>query len=155
MELREIMEAFAGETGISGIEADENGAYHFSIDEIGVMFETDETGARLGMFAEVGELPAEGREVVYRAMLESMSTSDGLVLSIPHGTDRVVLSRADPLESTDYAAFKNRLEGLVNAAEGWRRNIADFPALYNQLGDAAKVADEESRKFGENGFLQV
>ena len=158
MELEEIMKAFAEEIGIVGVTADADGAYHFDIDGIGVMFATAGDGVRLGMFAEIGEPPREGREVVYRALLEAMSPGgavDGLTFSIPQGTDRVVLHRADPLVTTDYPAFKARLENLVNAAEDWRRNIVDFPALYEKVQRAAQTAKNMSREFGQNGFLQV
>ena len=158
MELEEIMKAFAGEIGIEGVTADAEGAYHFDIDGIGVMFAIAGDGVRLGMFAEIGEPPCEGREVVYRALLEAMSpdgAEDGLTFSIPQGTDRVVLHRTDPLATTDYPAFKTRLENLVNVAEDWRRNLADLPALYEKVRDAAKASADEAREFGQNGFLQV
>ena len=158
MELEEIMKAFAAETGIEGVTADADGAYHFDIDGIGVMFATSGDGVRLGMFAVIGEPPCEGREVVYRALLEAMSpgvTGDGLKFSILRGTDRVVLHRTDPLATTDYPVFKARLENLVNVAEDWCRNIADFPALYEKVQGAAQAAKEAAREFGQSGFLQV
>ena len=158
MELEEIMKAFAAEIGIVGVTADSDGAYHFDIDGIGVMFATAGDGVRLGMFAEIGEPPREGREVVYRALLEAMSPNgaeDYLTFSIPQGTDLVVLHRTDPLATTDYPAFKTRLENLVNVAEDWRRNIADFPALYGKVQSAAQAAKESAREFGQSGFLQV
>lgn len=158
MELEEIMKAFADEIGIVGVAADADGAYHFDIDGIGVMFATAGDGVRLGMFAEIGEPPREGREVVYRALLEAMSpggAEDGLTFSIPQGTDRVVLHRTDPLATTDYPTFKTRLENLVNVAEDWRRNLADMPALYEKVREAAKASADEAREFGQNGFLQV
>ena len=158
MELEEIMKAFAGEIGIEGVAADAEGAYHFDIDGIGVMFATSGDGVRLGMFAVIGEPPREGREVVYRALLEAMSpgvTGDGLKFSILRGTDRVVLHRTDPLATTDYPVFKARLENLVNVAEDWCRNIADFPALYEKVQGAAQAAKEAAREFGQSGLLQV
>ena len=158
MELEEIMKAFAAETGIEGVAADANGAYNFDIDGIGVMFTTVGDGVRLGMFAVIGEPPREGREIVYRTLLEAMSpgvTEDGLTFSIPQGKDRIVLHRTDPLATTDYPAFKARLENLVNVAEDWRRNIADFPALYEKVQRAAQAAKETVREFSQSGFLQV
>lgn len=158
MELDEIMKAFAGETGIEGVTADADGAYHFDIDGIAVMFAAVGDGTRLGMFAEIGEPPTEGREVVYRALLEAMSpggAEDGLAFSILQGTDRVILHRADPLALTDYAAFKTRLENVVNVAEDWRRNISDFPSLYEKVRDAAANAKSEAREMNQQGFLQV
>ena len=158
MELEEIMKAFAAETGIEGVAADANGAYNFDIDGIGVMFTTVGDGVRLGMFAVIGEPPREGREIVYRTLLEAMSpgvTEDGLTFSIPQGKDRIVLHRTDPLATTDYPAFKARLENLVNVAEDWRRNIADFPALYEKVQRAAQAAKESVREFSQSGFLQV
>ena len=158
MELDEIMKAFADEIGIEGVVADGDGAYHFDIDGINVMFTAIGGGTRLGMFVEIGEPPPEGREIVYRALLEGMAPNDdneGQAFSILQGTNRVVLYRSDPFVTTDYTAFKERLEKLVNAAEEWRRNIADFPALYGKIQDAMKEAKEESRELSQSGFLQV
>lgn len=158
MELDEIMKAFAEESGIEGVVADADGAYHFDIDGIAVMFATVGDGTRLGMFAEIGEPPTEGREVVYRALLETMSpggTENGLTFSILHGTDRVVLYRIDPLALTDDPAFKARLENVVNVAEDWRRNIADFPSLYEKVWNAAANAKSEAHEMNQQGFLQV
>lgn len=152
------MKAFAAEIGIEGVTADADGAYHFDIDGIGVMFATAGDGVRLGMFAVIGEPPSEGREVVYRALLEAMSPggeTGGNVFSVMRGSDRIVLYRSDPLALTDYPAFKARLENLVNVAEDWRRNLADFPMLYGKVQDAMKAAKEESRELSQSGFLQV
>ena len=158
MELEEIMKAFAAEIGIEGVAADADGAYNFDIDGISVMFATAGDRVRLGMFAVIGEPPRDGREIVYRALLEAMSpgmTEGGLTFSILRGTDRVILHRTDTLATTDYAVFKARLENLVNVAEDWRRNVADFPALYEKVQSAAQAAKETAREFGQSGFLQV
>ena len=158
MELEEIMKAFAEEVGIEGVEADGDGAYHFDIDGIGVMFSTVGDGSMIGMFAEIGEPSSEGREIVYRAVLEAMAPggeTDGNTFSVMRGSDRIVLYRSDPLALTDYAVFKARLESLVNVAEDWQRNIAEFPALYGKVQSAMAAAKEESREFNQNGFLQV
>lgn len=158
MELKDIMKSFADEIGIEGVVADADGAYHFDIDGIGVTFSTDSDGMKIGMFAEIGEPSSEGREIVYRSVLEAMAPgagTDGNTFSVMHGSDRIVLYRSDPLALTDYAVFKSRLENLVNVAEDWRRNIADFPSLYGKVQDAMKASADESRKLGQSGFLQV
>ena len=158
MELEEIMKAFADEIGIEGVTAAEDGAYHFDIDGISVMFATDGDKTKISMFAEIGEPSSEGREVVYRAVLEAMAPgaeTDGNTFSVMRGSDRIVLYRTDPLAFTDYAVFKSRLENLVNVAEDWRRNLADFPALYEKVQSAVNAAKEKSREFSQSGFLQV
>ena len=158
MELNEIVQAFAEEFGIKSIPADENGAYNLEIDGIGIMLATIGEGTQLGMFAELGEPPDEGREILYRAFLETMAPGEGvesIMFSIPPSTGRIVMSRTDSLDSTDYAAFKERLESFVNLAEEWRRNIADIPMLSQKVGEAVKVMKDESRELGESGFMRV
>lgn len=158
MELDEIMKAFDAEIGIESVPADEDGAYHLQIDGIGVMVMTIGEGRQLGMFAEIGDPPAEGREILYRAMLESMAPGggcEGMTFSILHNSGRIALSRTDPLADTDYAAFRERLEKLVNTAEDWRRNIADFLPFCEKVREAAKVEDKESLDLSQSGFMQV
>ena len=158
MELEEIMKEFAAEIGIEGVAAADDGAYHFDIDGISVMFASNGDGTKIGMYAEIGEPPSEGRAIVYRAILEAMPAGaefDGNVFSVMRGSDRIVLSRSDPLALTDYAVFKTRLENLVNMAEDWRRNISEFPALYGKVQSAMTTAKEAEREFSQNGFMQV
>ena len=158
MELGEIIGAFAAEFGIEGVAVDGDGAYNFDIDGIDVMITTVGNGTRLGMFAEIGEHAFSDREVLYRTLLRSMAPgekSEGMSFSILPDPDRIVVSRDDSLDDTDYAAFKERLGKLVNTAREWRQSVADFSPLCEEAAKAAKNSDEAFLNLRQSGFLRV
>lgn len=158
MELKELMAAFAAETGAPGCAPDENGAYNLAIDDIAMMIEPYGDGSICAFNADLGEPPAEGREQVYRALLEASFPQDGgmgATLSLNAGNGRICLRRVEPIGTADYEAFKKALEAFVNAAEDWRRKLADFPALFEKVQDIVAESEGEARSLASSGFLQV
>ena len=160
MGLREIMEAFAAEAGLKDIAADGDGIYLLSIDGMLVSFAEDRAARRLVTFAEVGALPAEGRERLYRLLLEAMyrgGTTGGATFSVPPDSDMICLQRFDGLENMNLAGFKAMLESFVNILEGWRQALADFPSVARRMERDAHEVPEASHDatLGGDGFIRV
>ena len=158
MEFKELMGQFAAAAGVTDAAADETGRFHFAIDDMTVSFETDEASGRLATSAKVGELPPEGREQLYRLMLESMfggEGTDGALLSIAHDSDTICLHRIDPLADIDLDRFKSMLERFVNVLEEWRKMLDDFRAVVPAIERAAAAEEKERRELGHGEFMQV
>lgn len=160
MDLDEIMAAFAAESGIKGLSADEDGTYSLSIDDMSVSFmEIPETG-RLATLAKVCDLPSEGRESLYRVMMEAMfmgRATGGAMFSVEPEGDAVFLQRVDPLAVMDPDGFKAMLEQFVNVLEEWRKLVVDFREVAPKLESVRQETQEETREFGlgTGGFMQV
>ena len=160
MELKEIMEAFAAETGLAGLAADGNGIYALSIDEMTVSFAEDREAGRLVTFAVVGDPPAEGREGFYQLLLETMyrgEATGGATFSMLPDAGQICLQRFDALASMDLAGFKAMLESFVNVLEDWKKSLADFREISPSLNAAKSEKAAEARELGlgKNGFMQV
>ena len=152
------MGQFTAASGITDAVADETGAFHFAIDDMTVSFEADEASGELATYALVGELPPEGREQLYRLMMEAMfrgEGTDGATLSIAHDSDKVYLHRIDPLAVLDLESFKSILERFVNVLEEWRKQLDNFCAVIPAVEHAVAVAEEERRELGRGEFMQV
>lgn len=158
MELKELMAAFAAETGMTELAPDEDGAYIFSVDDCTMMLAPAGDGSRVALYAELGEPPEEGREQVYRAMLEASFPRGGTApvsLSIDGESGRICLSSIESLATLDYAAFKTVLENFVNAADVWRKNLAAFPATFTKVQGAVDRAEAEARTLSSGGFMRI
>lgn len=158
MELKELMAAFAAETGAAGCPPDEGGAYALAIDDIEMMIAPVGDGSLCAFYADLGEPPEEGREQVYRALLVASFPEPGVpgaALSINDRTGRICLHRVEPLVSADYAAFRERLEAFVNDAEDWRQRLAAFPSAFEKVQDVVTKAEAEERSLSSDGFMRV
>ena len=158
MEFKELMSAFATETGMTELAPDADGAYVFLVDDLTLMLAPIENGARLALYAELDEPPAEGRELVYRAMLEASFPRGGVArasFSIDGESGRICLHGTESLAAMDYAEFKKVLENYVNAADDWRQKLASFPSVFTEVHDAVNHAENEARSFAVNGFMRV
>ena len=158
MELKELMAAFAAEAGAEGCAPDEKGAYNLEIDGIEMMIRPVGDGTLVVTYADLGEPPEEGREQLYRAMLEASFPAAGTAtaaLSIDNRTGRICLHRIESLAAADYAAFRASIEAFVNVADGWRRQLASFPSTFSLVKDVVDKAEAESRSMTLNGFIQV
>lgn len=160
MDLKEIMTAFAAESGIEDLAADENGAYHLGIDDMGVSFLEIPEGGRLATWAEVCDIPPEGRERLYQVMMEAMfmgSATGGAMFSVEPGGETIYLQRVDALSVMDLDGFKTMLERFVNVLEEWKKLVSDFRDIAPELDSIQRETEEETRQLGlgTGGFMQV
>ena len=158
MEFKELMQGFAGKVGIAELPVTQDGTCRVEIDGMNVSFiEVPET-RQLVTWAEVGEPPPEGRERLYRVLMESMymgKATGGSTFSIDADTGLVYLFRLDPLPLLDLETFTPMLERFVNVLEEWRKIVADYRDVAAQLENVAAEEEEQRTRFGANGFMQV
>ena len=158
MKLNELISMFCTEFGVEGVQPDEGGAYALAIDDMTLSFA--ESGGTLVMASDVGELPADGRERLYRLMLTAMhgeDAADGAVFSVDDGRDTAVLHRRDELSTLTFEAFKARLEKFVNLIEEWRGIFRSLAPLADALDEENARSSEETSFAGLNagGFMKV
>ena len=157
MDIRELMEAFGRDFGIEGFAADADEIYTLCIDGMNVSF-AEIAGGRLATWAEVCEPPPEGREHLYRTLMEAMFMGEGTggaAFSIDRETGKVYLHRFDAMAALDIQSFKTMLEGFVNVLEEWRGLITDFRPVFGEIAKAESAARDEQQEMDRGGFIQV
>lgn len=127
MELKEIMERFAGECAAGEAIAEADGSYAFDIDETRVTFSATEDGAVLLTRAEVGLLPFDGREKFCRTLLES-SGFDNVSFALRPGGGVLFLQRADDLDGLELPQLMANLESIVDGADRTRVLMEEYAA---------------------------
>ena len=158
MQFDELMAVFAEKVGLAGLGPDGDGAYHINVDDMVVSFGENRTSEEVLMLAEVGQPPPEGREQLFRKLLQAMKPGgamDGLVFSCGERDDVILMHRRMSLPLLDAEGFMTGVETFVNQLELWRRLLADFRPLAASAAEARQADDEERRSLDARGFLQV
>lgn len=158
MELKDLMEAFATAFKIVDLKPDDTGIYNVKIDEMKVSFATDPDVPRLVTWGEVGELPPEGREKLFRVLLESMymgKATGGATFSIEEGTDKLIFHRIDLLDTLDVESFATMLDRFVNILEKWRGILVNFSLVAADQAKAEEQGAQEMREVSFGTFMKV
>ena len=158
MDVEELMGGLAEIVGCGAIVPDENGVYRLDIDDMLVSFAEQKATGELLTMAEVGVPPPEGRERLYRALLEAAFLGEGTggaAFSVDPESESVCLHRADRLADMDLERFRSGIERFVNVLESWRNLLADF----SEVAPAQENADAEDkareRQCQADGFIKV
>lgn len=137
--------------GLPALEFNARGCARLLFDEtIAGNFEYSDTEGLLTMYSSLSELPASGRESLYRSLLQSnmpgMQTR-GSTLAIDPELYEAVLSRTILIEEVSLESFATLLDRLIGCAEYWTQHHAS----------AAASADVESAAFSRpmDGNLRV
>lgn len=158
MEFKELMAEFAQAAQIDRIDPDEDGCYRFDVDGMIVtLSEVAQTGD-LFMWAEVGELPPEGREALYRTLLEAQymgRATGGSSLSVDPDSEKVFLHRSDPLRTLDFEGFKGKLQTFVNVLEVWRRTLVDYRPVAGRQAEVLQAEVNIEREISLGNFIRV
>ena len=157
MDINEIMEAFGRDLGVEGLAPDADGVYGLDIDGMKIAV-AELPDAQLATWAEVCEPPPEGRERLYRTLMEGMFLGEGTggaAFSIERESGKVYLHRFDAIAALDAGSFKAMLEKFVNVLEEWRSLIADFRPAFDELAKGEDAARDERQDVGMGGFIQV
>lgn len=158
MELKDLMEAFATAFKIVDLKPDDTGIYNVKIDDMKVSFATDPDVPRLVTWGEVGELPPEGREKLFRVLLESMymgKATGGATFSIEEGTDKLIFHRIDLLDTLDVESFATMLDRFVNILEKWRGILVNFSLVAADQAKAEEQGAQEMREVSFGTFMKV
>lgn len=158
MSLEELMEKFAEDFGVENVADDGRGVWSLDVDGMIVSFAEQKATGEMLVLADVGEVPQEGRERLYRTLLEASFLGEGTagaVLSVKPGSDSVCLHRIVTLAEMDVERFRTMLESFVNVLESWRKLIADFGKVADDQAKSARQDWENDRKCKEDGFLRV
>ena len=158
MEFKELMVEFAKAARVDRIDPDDDGCYRFEIDGMVVTFSEVLESDELLTWAEAGELPPEGRETLYRTLLEALymgRATGGSVLSVDPESGMVCLHRGDPLAAMDFERFKATLQKFVNVLEFWRRTLADFRPAAREQAETAQTELDVEREVSLGNFMRV
>lgn len=160
MELKELMDGLAAACGVLDVKPDAEGAYHLGIDDMTVSFMSLDESGQLVVWAEVCEPPPEGRERLYRTLMESMflgRATGGGAFSIEPESGKVYLQRVEFLSALDVESFVGIVEKFVNVLEGWRKIIANYRPAAQEMErrSAEESAAARQAGMGMDGFMQV
>ena len=148
----ELMSAAGEELGLPDFRPNSDGGCALEVDGLRVSFmESVERGEVL-TWAEVCDLPENGREPLLRALMTSAflgTATDGASVAIDAETGRICLQRFDALASLDGPSFLARLEKFVQTLVEWRRIAGEFRPLAEEV--AQKAEDGMSFRELHNG----
>ena len=157
MQLSEILEQFGKKIGLE-LALDENGLCRVSIDEMTISIQEIPEADVVALYADVGELPVEGREDFYAAALKAnwmFSGTGGSTLAIDPQSDKVILNRCDSLASLDVEGFSSTLERFVNMLETWMKIAKDFGPVAIMRAKESEAERAEAPSFGDSGFVRI
>ena len=129
-ELNELLSTL----GMPALEFDANGCASLLFnDSIAVNFEHDRASGLLHLYTDLGPLPVDGRETVYRALLEANLfgvETRGATLALDQNQNQVVLFKTVHDSSLTLSSFSQLLAGFVDCATLWQQRLissADGP----------------------------
>lgn len=158
MEFKKLIAEFAKAAQVDHIDPDEDGCYRFEIDGMTVTLSEVVQSDDLFMWAEVGELPPEGRETLYRVLLEALHmgrATGGATLSVDPESEKVCLHRSDSLKVMDCERFKSVFQKFVDVLEFWRQTLVDFRPAARRQAEAMQVEQEKEHEVVRGNFMRV
>lgn len=109
---------------------DENNHCILLFDEkIVLNIDLDEEGSKLVIYAYIGEIPLECREVIFEKALEGnffWNETDGGTLGIDKQSQSLVLAKSFSLPLKDTEVFEDQLASFVEIVEKWIHRIENF-----------------------------
>ena len=112
---------------LSDFALNENGLACLGVDEtLEIHFENDQERNRLQVYSILGSVPAEGKEALFRQLLEGnlfgIETRNA-ILGIDDVTEEIVLSLALDCEKVGVDEFERIVSHFVATVEDWRRRL--------------------------------
>lgn len=158
MDFKDLMSGFGAKVGIPDLAPDSENTCRIDIDGMSVSFMQHQESDMVVTWAEVSEPPPEGVTILYRVLMESMFMGQGTggsTFSIEPESKKIFLHRLDPLALMDLDSFCTMLEKFVNVLEQWRKLIADFRPVAEEIGKSSGEAAPGPLDGGMGGFMQV
>lgn len=158
MDFKDLMREFGGKVGLDDLQPDGENTCRVDIDGMGVSFMGHVESGTIVTWAEVGEPPPEGVDMLYRVLMEAMFMGQGTggsAFSIEPQTGNIYLHRVDPLLIMDIDSFCAMLEKFVNVLEQWRKMVADFRPVAAEISRAQEEQKGAESEQMSGGFMQV
>jgi hypothetical protein len=113
---------------LPALEFDSNGCARMLFNgQVTVNFECDAITARLDLYSDLGRLPAQGCEALYRTLLEANLfgvQTRGATLSVDSRQNQVVLSRTVLVSSLGLSLISQILQDFIDCAGHWQSRLA-------------------------------
>lgn len=128
MDARQHLNELLSTLGLPALDFDPHGCARVLFGgEVVVNFECESITGQLHLYSDLGPLPAVGREVLYRSLLEANLfgvQTRGATLSVDSHQGQVVLSRTVSVPSLRVSLMSQVLEDFVDCATYWQRLLA-------------------------------
>ena len=123
------------------LEIRDNSKVHVNFDDIALLIEHLPEAEQLLLAAPVADVPARGREELYRALLQGQyvfAETMGATLALDHEERFVSLQMAPALRALTRENFPALVENFLNMVDYWRRRCLEITErTEGQGGDAA------------------
>lgn len=129
MKFGELMSAFGREVGAEGVTPDGEGTCRFQIEGHEVAFTGADECERFVTWAELGELPVNGRSEFMGRLLAAMRVggeAGDTLFSLFPDTDSLVAYRIMTLPELDLGGFMDGVEAFCGTLGAWRSRLVDF-----------------------------
>lgn len=162
MDINAVLSELGGQIGLEGLKLDENGVCRLVFDDVLVVdIESSDDGQVVNLHAQVCEIPAEGREELYKVALEESLFglgTGGASFGLDSQRGELLLWRSLAMDKLDYQDFVNILESFVNHLELWMQKVerSDFSSDSNSggEGDSEDVAQDDDSS-DSAGFIRA
>ena len=150
MEIDQLLERFGNDTGLGRLDLDEADTCTFLVDDMKISIMSITEGGHLLLFADVGEIPADGRAALSLAALRAnylFRGTAGATLAVRPDSPILLLNQSLRLDTLSYEQFVQALDDFTSTLEEWKRTLADYrPAPPDAAGEASPA--EPSPPFG-------
>ena len=139
--VNDLLEAIGVSLELPGLSLDENNHCVLLFDDKVVLnIELNEEKELLIIYSYLGEVPFEGREIIFETLLESnlfWKDTQGATIGIDKQTQTVVLAFPMELPLKRKEIFEERLALFVEVTESWIKKLEKLST------DAELIANEE------------
>jgi hypothetical protein len=140
--VNELLQSIGKSLDLPGLALDDNGHCVLLFDDKVVLnMEFDREKELLIIYSYIGEVPYEGREIIFETLLESnlfWKDTQGATIGIDKQTQTVVLAFPMELPLKRKENFEERLALFVDITESWINKLEKMSA------DAESIANEDS-----------
>ncbi len=128
--VNELLKHIGEGLNLSELRLDDSNHCILLFDEkIVLNIDLDEEGNKMVIYAYIGEIPLECREIIFEKALEGnffWNETDGGTLGIDKQSQSLVLAKAFPLPLENFNAFEDQLATFVEVVEKWINRIETF-----------------------------
>ena len=154
MSFKEMIDALGKELGVKMEIADDACAVSLAAEEgdcVTILLQGQDARGTVLTCADLGEPPPEGREMLFRTLLEANDLYEGTggaTLSLDSRTGHVRIQRFDALDALVEAGVARAFIAFADTAAAWKRLISDFRGV-------AKDVSREDAPSALDGLLRV